>query len=53
MGKADGQLKLEIARRIDSAPDDKVSLVARLLDATETGATPARLRELIVKSLGV
>ena len=53
MGKSDGQLKLEIARRIDSAPDDKVAFVARLLDATETGATPARLRELVIKSLGV
>ncbi len=52
-GKGEAQLKLEIARKIDSAPDDKVALVARLLGASETGASPARLRELVIKSLGV
>ncbi len=52
-GKRDSELKLEIARRIDTAPDDKVVLVSRILGASESGASPARLRELIVKSLGM
>ncbi len=51
-GKRDSELKLEIARRIDSAPDDKVIAVSRLLNATEAGASLSRLRELIIKTLG-
>ncbi len=52
-GKPESQLKLEIARKIDTAADDHVAIVARLLGATESGATPIRLRELIIKVLGV
>lgn len=52
-GKRESQVKLEIARKIDTATDDRVETIARLLGATETGATPTRLRELIIKSLGV
>jgi sec-independent protein translocase protein TatA len=51
-GKRDSELRLEIARRIDTAPDDKVVLVSRLLHATEAGANLSRLRELIIKTLG-
>ncbi len=51
-GKKDADLRLEIARRIDTASDDKVVLVARLLNATEAGANLSRLRELIIKALG-
>jgi sec-independent protein translocase protein TatA len=52
-GRRDSEIKMEIARRIDTAPDEKVVLVARLLGASETGASPARLRELIIRSLGM
>jgi len=52
-GKPESQLKLEIARKIDTAADDHVAIVARFLGATESGATPIRLRELIIKVLGV
>ena len=52
-GKRDSDLRLEIARRIDSAPDDRVAKVAKMLGATESGASSTRLRELIVKALGV
>ncbi|OGS50416.1 MAG: hypothetical protein A3K65_07565 [Euryarchaeota archaeon RBG_16_68_12] len=52
-GRRDSEIKLEIARRIDGAPDDKVVLVSRILGASETGASPSRLRELIVRSLGM
>jgi len=51
-GKKDADLRLEIARRIDTASDDKVVLVSRLLNATEAGANLSRLRELIIKALG-
>ncbi|HTD80726.1 MAG TPA: hypothetical protein VK723_01110, partial [Thermoplasmata archaeon] len=51
-GKKDSEIKLEIARRIDTASDDKVVLVSRLLNATEAGASLSRLRELIIKTLG-
>lgn len=51
--KREAELKLEIARRIDGASDPTVLAVARHLGATEGGATSNRLRELIIKSLGV
>ena len=47
------ELKLEIARRIDAAPDEAVTDVARTLGVYESGASPTRQKELIVKSLGV
>ncbi len=52
-GRRDSEIKLEIARRIDTAPDDKVALVSRILGASESGASPVRLRELIIRSLGM
>ena len=52
-GRRDSEVKLEIARHIDSAADDKVVLVSRILGASEAGASPHRLRELIIKSLGM
>lgn len=52
-GRRDSEIKIEIARRIDTAPDDKVAMVSRILGAAETGATPVRLRELIIRSLGM
>lgn len=51
-GKRDSEIKLEIARRIDTAHDDKVMIVSRLLNVTEAGANLTRLRELIIKTLG-
>jgi len=52
-GMRESEYKLQIARRIDLAPDDTVVAVARILGSSEPGATPSRLRELIIKSLGV
>jgi len=52
-GRRDPELKLEIARRIDSAPDDRVITISRFLGVSETGASPSRLRELIIKALGM
>lgn|SRR2546422_1559801 len=49
----ESDLKLQIVRKIDPASDEKVASVARILDVTEIGASPSRLRELIVKSLGI
>ena len=51
-GKRDSDLRLEIARHIDDASDDKVMIVSRILGALEGGANPNRLRELIIKTLG-
>ena len=51
--KKDSEIKLEIARKIDSASDDRVVLISRILGASEAGASPTRLRELIIKSLGM
>ena len=52
-GRADMELKLEIARKIDSASDDAVTDVARSLGVFESGATSTRQKELIIRSLGV
>lgn len=52
-GMRDSDLKLQIVRKIDVTSDDKVASVARILDVSESGASPTRLRELIVKSLGL
>ena len=49
----DGDLKLQIVRKIDLVSDDQVASVARILDVSEGGASPSRLRELIVKSFGI
>jgi len=51
-GKRDADLRLEIARRIDDASDEKVMTVSRILGALESGANPNRLRELVIKALG-
>ncbi len=52
-GRNETELKLEIARKIDAASDETVSNVARSLAAFESGVTPSRQKELIIKSLGV
>lgn len=52
-GKRDSEVKLEIARRIDAVSDDKVVLVSRILGTSESGASATRLRELIIKALGM
>jgi sec-independent protein translocase protein TatA len=52
-GKKDSDLKLEIARRVDTASDDKIVSVSRILGASEGGASPSRLRELIIRTLGI
>ena len=52
-GKTDLQLKLDIARAVDKAPDDQVASAARSLGVYEATADPTRLRELVVKALNV
>ena len=52
-GRRDAELKIEIARKIDKAPDTTVAEVARTLGVWESGRDPSRLRESIIKSLGV
>ena len=52
-GRRDAELKIEIARKIDKAPDPTVAEVARTLGVWESGSDPSRLRESIIKSLGV
>ncbi len=52
-GRRDMELKLEIARKIEAASDSTVGDVARTLGVWESGLGPTRLKELIIKSLGV
>lgn len=52
-GRRDEDLKLEIARLIDGASDTAVADVARTLGVWESGVEASRLRELVIKSLGV
>lgn len=52
-GRSDMEMRLGIARKIDGASDAAVGDVARALGVWESGASTNRLKELIVKSLGV
>jgi len=52
-GRSELQLKLEIARAVDKAPDDQVISAAQAIGVYSSGADVQRLKEQIVKSLNV
>ena len=52
-GKTDLQLKLDIARAVDKAPDNQVVNAAQSLGVFDASADPTRLRELVIKALNV
>ena len=52
-GRSEMQLKLDIARAVDKAPDDEVISAAQAIGVYSSGADVQRLREQIVKSLNV
>ncbi len=51
-GKSEMQLKLEIARTIDKAPDDKVVAAAAALGVGSADADIPTMRERVLKALG-
>ena len=52
-GRSEMQLKLDIARAVDKAPDDQVISAAQAVGVYSSGADVQRLREQIVKFLNV
>ncbi|HYM39713.1 MAG TPA: twin-arginine translocase TatA/TatE family subunit [Thermoplasmata archaeon] len=52
-GKSELQVKLDIARAVDKAPDNQVVSAAQVLGVYDAAADPTRLRELVVKALNV
>lgn len=52
-GKSELQLKLDIARGVDKAPDAQVIAAAQAMGVYSTGADVTRLKELIIKALNV
>lgn len=52
-GRSEMQLKLDIARAVDNAPDDQVISAAQAIGVYSSGADVQRLREQIVKALNV
>ena len=52
-GKSDLQVKLDIARAVDRAPDNQVVSAAQSLGVYDATADPTRLRELVIKALNV
>lgn len=52
-GRSEIQLKLDIARAVDKAPDDQVISAAQAVGVYSSGADVQRLREQIVKALNV
>lgn len=52
-GRSEMQLKLDIARAVDKAPDDQVISAAQAIGVYSSGADVQRLREQIVKALNV
>jgi sec-independent protein translocase protein TatA len=52
-GRSEMQLKLDIARAVDKAPDDQVISAAQAVGVYSTGADIQRLREQIIKVLNV
>ncbi len=52
-GKSELQIKLDIARAVDKAPDNQVVSAAQSLGVYDGSADVARLRELIIKALNV
>ncbi len=52
-GKSELQIKLDIARAVDKAPDNQVQSAAQSLGVFDASADMTRLRELIIKALNV
>ncbi len=52
-GKTDLQIKLDIARAVDKAPDNQVASAAQSLGVYDASVDAQRLRELVVKALNV
>ena len=52
-GRSEMQLKLDIARAVDKAPDDEVISAAQAVGVYSSGADVQRLREQIIKALNV
>jgi sec-independent protein translocase protein TatA len=52
-GKSELQIKLDIARAVDKAPDNQVISAAQNLGVYDASADPTRLRELVIKALNV
>ncbi len=53
VGKSELQIKLDIARAVDKAPDNQLVSAAQNLGVYDGAADMARLRELIIKALNV
>jgi sec-independent protein translocase protein TatA len=52
-GRSELQIKLDIARTVDSAPDNQVIAAAQAIGVYNSGADITRLKELIIKALNV
>ncbi len=52
-GKSELQIKLDIARAVDKAPDNQVVSAAQNLGVYDPGVDSTRLRELVIKALNV
>lgn len=52
-GKSELQVKLEIARAVDKAPDNQVVSAAQNLGVYDASVDSQRLRELVIKALNV
>ena len=53
VGKSDLQVKLDIARAVDGAPDNQVISAAQSLGVYDASVDTKRLRELVIKALNV
>lgn len=52
-GKSELELKLDIARAVDKAPDQQVVSAAQAMGVYSSGADVVRLKEQIIKALNV
>ena len=52
-GKSEMQIKLDIARSVDKAPDNQVISAAQAMGVYNPNADVTRLKELIIKALNV
>ena len=52
-GRSELQIKLDIARAVDRAPDDQVVAAAQAVGVYSSGADVLRLKEQIIKALNV
>ncbi len=53
MGRSELQIKLDIARAVDKAPDNQVVSAAQNLGVYDPSVDSTRLRELVIKALNV